>query len=69
MTSEKIRDKRTSDYILELFEFTDDLRRPVSYFVRKTYIGISVFGSGAAKIEEVDFSNKEKAMIFFNNQN
>ncbi|MDX9914132.1 MAG: hypothetical protein RBS77_06150 [Candidatus Moranbacteria bacterium] len=70
MESKRIDNKHLDDYELELFKLIDDLNQPIGYSVRKTYISINnIFGSGAARIEEINFSNREEAIIFFNNQN
>lgn len=69
MESKIIKSKHINDGIVEIFEFSDMSGDVVSYLVTKAYKGQTVSGSGAARIEEVSFSNKEGAITFFNNQN
>lgn len=67
MESILIKSKHINDGILEIFEFSDMSGDIISYLVTKAHKGQNV-SSGAAKIEEVSFSNREDAIIFFNNQ-
>lgn len=69
MESKIIKSKHSNDGILEIFEFSDMAGNVVNYLVTKAYKRQNVSGSGAAKIEEVSFSNREEAINFFNNQN
>lgn len=69
MESKIIKSKHINDGILEIFEFSDMSGDIVSYLVTKAYKGQNVSVSGAAKIEEVTFLNREEAINFFNNQN
>lgn len=68
MKSEKIKSKHINDGVVELFEFSDVSGSAVSYLVIKAYHGLNVVGSGAGRIEEIKFLNKEEALNFFNNQ-
>lgn len=71
MKSKIIKSKRIGDGTLDLFEFTDSSDEMTGYSVVKSYSGedISSGHSGAAKLEETNFDNKQEAINFFNNQN
>lgn len=69
MQSKIIKSKQAAEDILEIVEFSDISGNIVNYLVIKAHKGQNYYGSGAAKIEEVSFLNKEEAMAFFNNQN
>lgn len=71
MESKIINNKKVNDGILELFEFTDSSGKIINYLAVKAYTGknISSGHGGAAKLEEINFNNKQEAINFFNNQN
>lgn len=68
MQSKIIKGKQLAENMIEIVEFSDISGNIVSYSVTRADKGQNVSGSGAAKIEEVSFSNREDAIIFFNNQ-
>lgn len=68
MTSKLINSKIINDGTLELFEFSDIDDIAVSYSVVKGYSNVNGSNHGGGKMEEANFSNKEDAMAFFNNQ-
>ena len=68
--TKKIKSKRIIDGTLDLFESKDDSGRITRYLVVKSYTvkEVCLIVSGAAKLEETNFNNKQKAINFFNNQ-
>ena len=68
MKSEIIKSKRVNDGVVKLFKFSDGSGVGVSYSVIKTYQGINIVGSGAAKIKEIKFLNGGEALNFFDSQ-
>ncbi len=66
MTKEIIKSKQVKDGILDLFEFKNDSGEVVNYSLVKACRGRGVTGGGAAKIEEENFSDKQKAIDCFN---